>query len=340
MTMETKKRAKQNDRKTASSKQGINTTPMYILFIASLILYIIFQHTTILADIFGLAAFILIILLVIFEFSESIKKEGLKRSALEVGAVIIAVVIIWIAARVLLNSNNPIDVVPSCSMLPYLSRGDIIVLHGISSYSQIKAPVVFVSASAFNSMYKNITSEFLECVAYSNVNGTTYISQNISPGYSIGLYGPLNGGSIVPYSSQSKNLIKYTCGSRQERAKNGSMINISYTTSITIGNTTIRGDRNNSIVVYSTILKDVFYQEGDAYIVHRAYAIINASGQYYVLTKGDNNPGLDIQYGNYPSALSALQGEVVESIPYLGYVKLILSNDFGQPQGCSSEILH
>jgi hypothetical protein len=111
-----------------------------------------------------------------------------------------------------------------------------------------------------------------------------------------------------------------------------------YTSGISIGGQTIVGDRNNSVVVYSTVPQDLFYQEGDGYIVHRVYAILNVSGDYYVLTKGDNNPGLDVQYSNYPANLSYVQGKVVASIPYLGYLKLILSSHFTEPAGCNSTI--
>jgi hypothetical protein len=92
------------------------------------------------------------------------------------------------------------------------------------------------------------------------------------------------------------------------------------------------------VVVYATIPQDYFYQLGDGYIVHRAYAVINASGNYYVLTKGDNNPGLDLQYGNYPAKLNQIQGKVLYSIPYLGYLKLVLSNSFSEPSGCNSTL--
>lgn len=59
-----------------------------------------------------------------------------------------------------------------------------------------------------------------------------------------------------------------------------------------------------------------------------------------MLTKGDNNPGLDIQYGNYPPNMSQVQGKVVGVIPYLGYLKLIISGNLVVPQGCNSTVIH
>jgi hypothetical protein len=98
------------------------------------------------------------------------------------------------------------------------------------------------------------------------------------------------------------------------------------------------GDRNNSVVVYQTTPSDQFYKYGDSYIVHRLYAVINASGSYYVLTKGDNNPGLDMQFGNYPASLNALQGKSIASVPYLGYIKLIFTQSYTEPAGCNATL--
>ena len=121
---------------------------------------------------------------------------------------------------------------------------------------------------------------------------------------------------------------------------NGTVKSEAYTTAITIGNTTIRGDANNSVVVYGTVPGDLFRSYGDAYIVHRVYAVLRTGSTYFVLTKGDNNPGLDMQYSNYPASASSLQGIVVASIPYIGYLKLALSGSFTEPTGCNYTTLH
>jgi hypothetical protein len=142
----------------------------------------------------------------------------------------------------------------------------------------------------------------------------------------------------MSYSSQDGNLVQYSCGVKTVKFINGSTAQEAYTTSLSIANHTLSGDQNNSIVVYATVPKDLFYQEGDSYIVHRVYAVLNESGNYYFLTKGDNNPGLDLQYGNYPANSTAVKGTIIIAIPYLGYLKLILTNQFNQPAGCSSTV--
>ena len=160
--------------------------------------------------------------------------------------------------------------------------------------------------------------------------------QLLEPGYAVGLYQSTSSGSALISPDNQTGPITYTCGIRNVQFSNGTVENESYTASITVAGTTIIGDNNNTVVVYRTIPGDSFYGMGDEYIVHRVYAVINAAGSYYVLTKGDNNAGLDIQYGNYPANESYVEGRVIASIPYLGYLKLILSNQFSEPSGCNS----
>lgn len=331
-------------------RQGITTWPIYAALILFFVLYLVFQKNAALSLIFGALVFIVLIALIVVEIANGVKQQGVWRNVLELVVAVAIVVAIWYGMQFLLGTSTPIDVVPSCSMLPALQRGDMILLQGVNPES-ITAPTINVTKSEFQAAFGNndSTNESLECVAY-NVTGTSVqVSQILVPGYSIGLLKDVNGHeSIVPNASQSNSLIRYECGLTSEVITNGNgapvpaVYGVVYTKGITIGNqtvnTTITGDKNNSIVVYQTIPQDLFYMEGDSYIVHRAYALLNVSGKYYVLTKGDNNPGLDIQYGNYPAALSSVQGKVLFSIPYLGYLKLILSNNFVEPSGCNSTL--
>ncbi len=297
------------------------------------ILYIIYQRVQILAILFGALTFIMIVVLIGLELVISSKEEGKLRNAIEIIAAIVIVVAIWFALRLILNTSYPIDAVPSCSMLPVLQRGDMIVLQGVNP-SNIKAPIVKVTGSEMQKMLNNINQESLECIAYQLNGNKINLSQEVFPGYSVGL-ASVNSGDLVSNSSQSGNLVKYICGIANVTYSNGAKVKEAYTKAIVIGNTTINGDLNNSIIVYKTLPQDLFYQEGDTYIVHRVYAIINASGTYYYLTKGDNNPGLDMQYQNYPASQNNTEGKVIGVIPYIGYLKLILSGELSQPAGCN-----
>ena len=311
------------------------------MIIVALVLYILLERIRILAITLGIVTFFLIIIAIVLELISGKNEVGYKKSILEIAVAIIVVVVLWYGLKFFLATNSPIDVVPSCSMLPYLHRGDMIFLHGVSSISQIKAPIIDVTSSQISRVLSSPDSESLSCVAYITNASGTYIRQTLAPGYKVGLIEDSNGVyRLVSKQEESGNVVQYTCGTREVKLSTGQILNEAYTTSITVNNRTIAGDRNNSIVVYGTRPGDLFYEEGDAYVVHRVYAILNDSGDYYVLTKGDNNPGLDIQYGNYPPNMSQVQGKVVGVIPYLGYLKLIISGNLVVPQGCNSTVIH
>ncbi len=322
--------------KQAAMRSGsIKVWPLYIVLVVLVALYIIYQSSAF-SIAFGIAAFVMIVAILVLEVSLGVKESGYKRSIIEFVAVIVVVVIFWYALRFLLHTSSPLDVVPSCSMLPVLSRGDMILVNGINA-SALKAPVVDVTSAQMQSMLSDMGAEDLSCVAYTITGNKAVVSQTVYPGYSIGLYSPeLN--KVV--ASQNGNLVQYNCGERNVTFTNGTTQEIAYTTGISIAGTNITGDRGNPIIVYSTIPQDSFYKEGDAYVVHRVYAVIDAAGSYYVLTKGDNNPGLDIQYGNYPIGEGHVSGKVIGSVRYLGYLKLILSNALAQPAGCNYVIQH
>jgi signal peptidase I len=320
--------------KASPKRKQVSTLPLYILLIALFILYLYFQAVPFLALLLGLLLLIVFVLLIVFELAGSVQEEGLTKSVFEIAMAIAVVFLLWYSVRILLHTAYPLDVVPSCSMQPHLNRGDVILLQGITNISELHAPIVEVSKAAYAQMNGDINGEFLACVAYSNSSGKLVTSQMLEPGYTVGLYNEVTG-KIVQQGAQGSDLVQYTCGTSQVTFSNGTTGTEAYTAAITISGTTIIGDRNNSVVVYQTTPSDLFYKLGDSYVVHRLYAIINASGSYYLLTKGDNNPGLDMQFGNYPVNMSQLQGKVIASAPYLGYVKLIFAKSFTEPAGCN-----
>jgi len=334
--------AKQTKPAGASPKspkgRGIKVWPFYLLLALLFVLYLLFQSNQALSVIFGTAAFLMLVSVIMLELFAGMQEEGYVKNILEMVAAVAAVVLLWFLLRALLQTPNPIDVVPSCSMLPALQRGDMVVLRGISNISQIHAPVVNITKTQFANLLNSIRNGSLSCVAYTVSNNRVVISQIAYPGYTVGLYKQGNPGYIVQDGAQANNTIKYTCGTVPSRFSNGTTVSEASTISITIANTTISDNKNNSIVVYETVPEDLFYKEGDLYIVHRAYAVLNVQGSYYTLTKGDNNPGLDVQYSNYPANLSFIQGRVIASIPYAGYLKLLLSGSLRQPAGCNSTI--
>ncbi len=300
----------------------------------------------------GVGAFILFILAILAESRTSIKHEGGKKTLLEIGGVVLSVLILFAIVAVVLHTSSPIDVIASCSMLPSFHRGDLVVLHGIGNMSSFldayRIPVVNVSQAAYSAMVNDMQSEFLQ--PYADVNGNLgYILQNASlnaSSYSIGLYSlpclaSHQGGHVAGYGSclvtpaeESKNLIGYNYALARLAANAGNA-SIIYVPSITIGNITVVENYSNPVIVYKATKLDYF--SGD--IIHRVFAAMRVGSNYYLLTKGDNNPILDIESLNYPVNASSVVGYVVGHIPYVAYPSLILKGQVGNVPGCNQTIV-
>ncbi len=331
--------AKLQNKETGNGAKQINTLPLYVLIILLFAVYIYFQRSSLLSLIFGTALFLLIIALIVLEIFNITKenKTNIKKDIVEVIIAIFAVVLLYFGLRIILQTNSPLNVVPSCSMLPVLQRGDLVVLSG--NMKNIKAPIINISSKSFSNLLNNITNEFLVCQSYNSTLRS--FTQYFSPGDKAVLskFNPMtNTYSIV--QNQNNSLIEYNCGIKNIKFANNTIKQVAYTTSVKINNTIINTDRNNTIIVYKTIPNDSFYKLGDLFIVHRIFAVLNVSNKYYYLTKGDNNPGLDMQYGNYPINSTSIEGKVIAVIPYLGYLKLVLSNNIVQPYGCNFTTIH
>ena len=326
---------------------------MYIVTLAFIVLYIL--HNDIVT---GIIAFLAIIFTIVLEFRGSIRSEGMKKTARDlIIAIVAVVVVIWVLPTIFLQSSSPIDVVASCSMLPTLQRGDLAFVHGISNMSQFlkenNVPVVNVSTTQFSNMISNINNEYDEPFAYlHNDIGDVVIAQYLNSSihnYSVGLYNvpcinkllgegasQLLARCYVNQSVQSENLIKYSysVGSIQVGQNTFAIPEI---TSISVANTTIVENYSNPIIIYTTIPGDSFYTDYE--IIHRLYAAINVNGRYYMITKGDNNPVIDIQAGNYPANTTQVIGYLVARVPYLGYPSLIIKGQLSPIAQCNQTML-
>jgi signal peptidase I len=333
--------AKKAKKAAQVKKKGqIDTTPLYILFVIAIISYILLQRYGSVSIIPGFAVLIILVALIALEGFNSVKERGFKSSFKEIAVVIIAVAVFWFATSAALGTSHPFDVVPSCSMLPNLQRGDLIVLQGIKNISEVKAPIVKVDQTQWNATLSALSTASAECAAYSYSGGRLNISGQYIPGESVGIYvSGENSGYIAP-ANYSQGVLRYSCGIANATLDTGGTERLAQTTTITIGNVTVGRNFNNSIIVYQTLPQDLFYKEGDTLIVHRVMAIVNASGSYYFLTWGDNNQGLDIQYLNQPPNLTQTEGKVVGVVPYLGYLKLAFSGEITTPAGCNYVTQH
>ncbi|MBM3282177.1 MAG: hypothetical protein FJY86_02445 [Candidatus Diapherotrites archaeon] len=188
---------------------------------------------------------------------------------------------LYTAFGLILNTPSPLVIVVSGSMLPTLSRGDVVILQGVDG-SSLRAPEIVLDGV--------------------DVRNT-----------------PLN--KLATYSFDGKG-----------------GWNITFTQTNEIINVPKKG--SSDIVVYNSAFKNLE-------IIHRAVVKIRSNGEYFVLTKGDNNPNLDQDCGNvdelllpgssrgqivtskscpspYPVSLSDVRGKALVWVPFLGYIKLLL----------------
>ena len=158
---------------------------LYALLVVAVVAYAFTSSVLI-----GIGAFALVVIILMYEFRQSIKEEGTKGTVIDVAKALAVVAVIWIVLIVVLGTMQPVNVVASCSMLPVLNRGDLVFLHGIGNMSSFlqsnHIPVINVSKSQFGSMEANINNEFLAYFAYAKADPSDigYIgnfSNSISP---------------------------------------------------------------------------------------------------------------------------------------------------------------
>ena len=335
-------KARHAKEKSSLQKRSDFIVALYILFFLCVVAYAFYNNSFI-----GLAALLSIIAIIIMETKASVESEGVFGSVKEILVALIGALAIWVALILFLGTQSPINAVASCSMLPTLQRGDLVVLHGISNFSlfasENRIPTVNLTPSQFAQLEGNINGEFVSFYAYSRSNKSdiTDLLSNGETGYGIGLYnnncissftylGEMNKVYECYVPNQNSSIIKYHFGIENVTYAGANLLEVS-TSSISILNTTITPNYTRPIVVYKTSSQDTF--SGD--IIHRVYAIISSRGNYYFLTKGDNNQALDIQFGNYPSQSSSILGYVVMDVPVVGYVKLLLSGQLAPVAGCN-----
>ncbi len=237
----------------------------------------------------------------------------------------------WIALSLLLNTTSPINIITSCSMLPDFERGDLILLQGAEIDS--RTPVAHIPNAL-----QNVTYEPAEI----NAQGQTVAR----------IYQPTAEGQPLfqpTISTCARNPLDRTRPAQEQVCL----------ASAAVSSQNIPILQSPDVVVFDS-------GTPAGLIIHRAFAILNATDGTYLLTKGDNNNFLDQQGGfglipyrtagrvliNLPilGALTwrdgALQwisenqvpvkGKVLLRIPYVGYIKLLLFLQIQAPAGCDS----
>lgn len=327
-------------------KDEIRKLPFQLLvLLATLALYLITNALfgspdspyNIIPPLIGLLILAEILIFVGMEVKEGAQKHGWKHEIVDTIIALAIAVAIWYGASFILNTDSPISAVASCSMLPELQRGDFVIVQG----APVRAYEISMTQEELDSLTDRATIFF--------------DGKNISMD-----------GSIFSYcvheliNNRSSALCEAFVNTPQDIVERkgaftyhyeGCPLSFSNGTSAhrpCVKTVTFRGQEyltnfSHDVIVYGPPTGDYYSFIGD--IVHRVVFKVNAGGKNYYLTRGDNNPVLDVQayeYNlnlfNHPIPEENLRGKVIFRIPFLGYFKLFVSGHLWEDPQCREQL--
>ncbi|MEM2137996.1 MAG: hypothetical protein QW568_02820 [Candidatus Anstonellaceae archaeon] len=302
-----------------------NPTFVYVLIVAFFIFYLVSGIW-----LFGLLVGICIFWVVALEFFSGTKQHGWKNELKETAIALGLALLLWFGAGFVLQTPSPLNAIVSCSMLPQVQRGDMVVLRG----DRIEAPTEKVESIAGVGSAEVYEDGKLAMIAKGSIYSYCAMRQSnelckrfvsrpqgfveksgpLTIGYDkCGIYFPKSG------STQYGPCVSYLEVNGRRYAENLS----------------------NDVVVYQPNKDEYYSRVGD--IIHRAFIKLQTpDGKEYFLTKGDNNPIFDIQVydevkqmGNNPVEVERSKGRILFALPYVGYLKLFISpSAIPTPEGC------
>ncbi len=305
------------------------------ILVITLILYLLTKN-----PIFGVLVAIELVAFVALEIFHGIRDHGMKHEAMDTLKSLAIALLIWLSISFLLRTAVPISAVVSCSMLPNMQRGDLVIIRG-SAANELRAPeiemdieelrAVFGPETKVSSPYRNFTvngSLFSYCSAY-RLSDELCTSFHSGPGNFIEQRGPLS----FSYSQCERRSFGSGAAEKTPCITSVSYKGKEYSTNL-----------SNDIIVYEPSKGDLFSYTGD--IIHRVFLRINVGSQAYLLTKGDNNNVFDIQFYEYSRKLANtpvpgknVKGASIFAIPYVGYFKLFISGYVDEPAYCNSNLV-
>ena len=316
----------------------------YIAIILLLALYILTK-----LSLFALLCAISIVAIFAYETYEGAKRRGWKNELGEIVIAVVAGIVIWYGAGFLLGTAAPLDAVVSCSMLPNLDRGDMVLLKG----GEISVPTVEVTALEWEQIEGRMRTNYTcgPCEEAAGYKPYNFSICSISCEDSCLL--AIDGKPV--FSGSAETLFSYNYGICKLRSADGEIINSVCVKSVTIKGKTFEESAGNDIVVYEPRRGSIFVGS----TIHRVLARVSVEGEVYYLIKGDNNEILDVQAPAYrsiagntcifytnstrenkPVPQENIKGKVIARIPYMGYLKLFLWGYIENPAGCDTVIEH
>jgi signal peptidase I len=268
------------------------------------------------------------------EVKEGAEKHGWKHEVVDTVIALAIALGIWFGASFLLNTSSPISAVVSCSMLPNLQRGDFVLVQG----APVKAYRISMSQGELDSL---AASKAL--ITYPGGNASIYGS--IYPYCLNSRQSPVCQAFIQTPESvvEEKGAFTYRYERCPVHFQNGTDAVAPCLKSVEFKGEEYLANFSNDVVVYQPPQGDLYSAIGD--IVHRVMFQIDVDGKQYYLTRGDNNPLLDMQVYDYSTGITnhpipqdRLRGKVIGRIPLLGYFKLFLSGYFQEDAQCRTQL--
>lgn len=314
----------------------------YILIVVLLALYVLTKSA-----LFALFTALAIVGIFVYETYKGVEEGGWKKELEEIIIAIIAGVAVWYGAGFLLHTSSPLDSIVSCSMLPHMDRGDMVVLSG----GDVNAPLAEVNASDWMKMQEEMRTNFTcgPCTAQGDYTPYNFSICREDCGNSCLI--AINGKPV--FSASNDSLFSYNYGLCTLKSDNGDIVNDVCVKSVSIEGRTYSENYSNDVVVYQPVVNSVF----GGSTIHRTLVKISTGGEMYYLIKGDNNEVLDIQapsngtlvgntgcffftgeVANKPIPQENIEGKVILKVPYLGYLKLFLWGYLSTPPGCDTVI--
>ena len=272
------------------------------------------------------------------EVKEGAEKHGWKHEALDTIIALVVAVAAWYGASFILNTTSPISAVVSCSMLPNLQRGDFVIVQG----TQVSAYDISMTPGELASLSGRATISYEGSAGSNGSNGSidgSLFAYCISHREEVCEILKRAPESIV----EQKGAFTYRYQKCPLSVSTGTSLYMPCLRSVTFRGREYVSNFSSDVIVYQPPGTDIYAAIGD--IVHRAMFRINAGGKTYYLTRGDNNPILDIQvydYGtgltNHPVPQENTRGKVVARVPLLGYFKLFISGFLQEDQQCRTQL--
>ena len=272
--------------------------------------------------------------MVVLEVKYGAKEHGWKNEIKDTVIALAIAIIIWYGASFVLNTVSPASAVVSCSMLPNLQRGDFVLVQGAPATSN----EMYMTDANVASLSEDATIQY--AAKNYTVKGSIFsYCQFIKDDLCTAFF------KEPEKFTEQKGPLTFTYSQCQLKTKEGTTP-LPCVTSVEDSKKKYVVTNGGDTIVYSPSPNELYALFGD--IVHRAFFTIKTpTGKQYYLTKGDNNPILDIQAydfrymrGNKPVTPQEFKGKVITRIPYLGYFKLVISGFWTEPEQCRTQLIY